>query len=80
MIHRMERMFGEISKEEKEEAIQYLMNKIPKECLKKISIVVQNKGYFWSADMCFGIYVRNVLREVDLIGGRILWILYGAHL
>lgn len=58
-------MLGEISKEEKEEAIQYLMDNIPKDCLKKVSIAVQNKGYCWSwsVNICFGMYVRNVLRE-----------------
>lgn len=63
MIQMSKKMFGKISKEEKEEAIQYLMGNIPKECLKKVSIAVQNKGYYWSVDMCFGMYVRNVLRK-----------------
>jgi hypothetical protein len=62
-------MFGEVSKEEKEEAIKYLMNNIPKDCLKKVSIAVQNKGYFWSANMCFGMYVRNSLRKAGFHWG-----------
>lgn len=56
-------MFGKISKEEKEEAICYLIDHIPKDCLKKVSIAVQNNGYCWSVDMCFGMYVRNTLRK-----------------
>ena len=55
-------MFRKISKEA---AIQYLMNNISKDCLKKVFIAVQNKGscWSWSVHMCFGMYVRNVLRE-----------------
>jgi hypothetical protein len=58
-------MFGKVSNEEKEEAIQYLMDHIPKDCLKKVFIAVQNKGsgWSWSLHMCFGMYVRNTLRE-----------------
>ena len=58
-------MFGKISDEEKEEAIQYLMNNITKDCLKKVSIAVQKNGSCWSltVNMRFGMYVRNVLRE-----------------
>ena len=58
-------MFGKISKKEKEEAICYLIDHIPKDCLKKVSIAVQNNGSSWSVSVhiCFGMYVRNVLRE-----------------
>lgn len=38
MIQRREKIFGEISKEEK--AIHFLMDHIPKECLEKVSIAV----------------------------------------
>jgi hypothetical protein len=56
-------MFGEISKEE--EAIQFLMDNIPKDCLKKVWIAFQNKGcnWSWSVHMDFGMYVRNTLRK-----------------
>ena len=58
-------MFGEISDEEKDDAIQFLMVNIPKKCLKKVWIAVQNKGSCWSllVHMCFGMYVRNTLRK-----------------
>jgi hypothetical protein len=58
-------MFGEISEEEKEEAIRYLMNNVPKDCLKKVFVEIQNKGTCWSVSvhMSFGIYVRNTLRK-----------------
>ncbi len=58
-------MFGKISNDEKEVAVHYLMNHIPKDCLKKVSIAVKNKGSSWSltVNMCFGMYVLNVLRE-----------------
>jgi hypothetical protein len=36
---------------------------IPKDCLMKVSMAVQNKGHCWSVNMYFGMYVRNVLRE-----------------
>jgi hypothetical protein len=54
-------MFGEIS--EKKDAIQFLMDKISKDCLKNIWVAVQNKGSCWSfsVNSCFGIYVRNTL-------------------
>jgi hypothetical protein len=45
MIQNREKMFGKISKEETEEAIQYLMDHIPKDCLKKVYVTVQKKGY-----------------------------------
>jgi hypothetical protein len=50
-------MFGEISKEEKEDTIHYLMENIPKDWLKKVWIAAQNKGSCWSVSvhMCFGI-------------------------
>ncbi len=53
-----------ISKEEKEKAVRYLMDKIPKECLKKV-LVAQNKGSLWWVPLHvdFGMYVRNALRE-----------------
>jgi hypothetical protein len=56
-------MFDKITDEEK--AIRYLMDNIPKDCLKKVWIAVQNKGSCWwlSVHMCFGIYVRNTLRK-----------------
>ncbi|HEY9206085.1 MAG TPA: hypothetical protein VIO58_09200 [Candidatus Methanoperedens sp.] len=58
-------MFGKISDEEKELAVQFLMDNIPKDCLKKVWIEVQNKEYFWSLSLnpYFGTYVRNTLRE-----------------
>ena len=62
-------MFGEISKEQKEMAIQYLMANIPKDCLEKVWIAVQNKEYCWSVDMCFGMYVRNTLRKAGFNWG-----------
>ena len=58
-------MYGEISKEEKEEAIRYLTANIPEDCLRKVLIMSQNKGGMWwlSLHMDFGMYVRNILRE-----------------
>jgi hypothetical protein len=58
-------MFFGISDEETEEAIQFLMDNVPKDCLKKVWIAVQNKGSSWSRSlhMSFGIYVRNTLRK-----------------
>lgn len=58
-------MFGEISDEEKEDAIQFLMDNISKDCLKKVGVAVQNKGSCWSllVHMDFGMYVRNTLRK-----------------
>ncbi len=58
-------MFREISGEEKEEAIRYLMKNIPKDCLKKVWIAVQNKGSCWSllVRMDSGMYIRNTLRK-----------------
>ncbi len=58
-------MFGEITDDEKEKAIHYLMDNVPKNCLKKVWIVIQNKGSGWSLSInkCFGIYVRNTLRK-----------------
>ncbi len=58
-------MFDEISNEEKEEAIQFLMNNISKDCLKKVWVAVQNKGSCWSllVHIDFGMYVRNTLRQ-----------------
>jgi hypothetical protein len=58
-------MFCEINEEETEKAIQFLMDNIPKKCLKKVWIAVQNKGscWSWSMHMCFGMYVRNTLRK-----------------
>jgi hypothetical protein len=47
MIQRSEKMFDEINNEEKEEAIHYLMDHIPKDCLKKVFVAVQNKGFCW---------------------------------
>jgi hypothetical protein len=56
-------MFDKIGDEE--EAIQFLMDNIPKDCLKKVWIAVQNKGrnWSWSVHMDFGMYVRNTLRK-----------------
>jgi len=50
-------MFCKISDEEKEAAIQFLMDNISKDCLKKIWIAVQKKESCWSlfVHMCFGI-------------------------
>ncbi len=58
-------MFSEISKEEQEKAIQFLMDNISKNCLKKVRIAVQNKGSCWSLslNLYFGMYVRNTLRK-----------------
>ena len=58
-------MFGRISGEEKEEAIRYLMANIPEDCLRKVNIMIQNKGQMWrlSLHLNFGMYVRNILRE-----------------
>jgi hypothetical protein len=58
-------MFFGISDEEKEEAIQFLVDNIPKDCLKKVWVAVQDKGscWSWSLHMRFGIYVRNSLRK-----------------
>jgi hypothetical protein len=58
-------MFFGISEGEQEEAIQFLMENIPKECLEKVWIAVQNKGSCWSLSlhMSLGIYVRNTLRK-----------------
>ncbi len=41
------------------------MDTIPKDCLKKVWIAVQNKGSCWSllVHMYFGMYVRNTLRK-----------------
>lgn len=62
-------MFGEISKEEKEKAIQYLTANIPKDCLEEVWIAVQNRENCWSVDMCFGMYVRNTLRKAGFNWG-----------
>lgn len=58
-------MFDKISDEEKEEAIRYLIANIPEDCLRKVSIFIQNKGRMWrlSLHLNFGMYVRNILRE-----------------
>ncbi len=58
-------MFDKISDDGYEEAIRYLMDNIPKECLKKVFVAVQNKGSLWwlPFHMGFGMYVRNVLRN-----------------
>ncbi len=59
-------MFCEISDEEKDAAIHFLMDNISKDCLKKVFVAVQNKGSCWSSllvHMCFGMYVRNTLRK-----------------
>jgi hypothetical protein len=57
-------MFGEINIEEKEKAIQYQMDNIPKDCLEKVWIAVQNKEcWSWSVNMHFGMYIRNTLRK-----------------
>jgi hypothetical protein len=58
-------MFGKISEEEKDDAIRYLMDNIPRDCLNKVRVMVQNNKSCWSfaVNMGFGIYVRNVLRE-----------------
>jgi hypothetical protein len=58
-------MFGEISEDEKEKAIQFLTDNISKDCLKKVWVAVQNKGSCWSllVHMDFGMYVRNTLRK-----------------
>ncbi len=58
-------MFGEISNDEKEAAIQFLLDNISKDCLKKVWIAVQNKKSFWSwsLNLYFGMYVRNTLRK-----------------
>lgn len=58
-------MFFGISEWEQEEAIQFLMDNIPKACLKKVWIAVQSKGSCWSLSlhMRLGIYVRNTLRK-----------------
>ena len=54
-----------INKEEKERAIQYLIENIPEDCLKKIFDKIQNEGLDWMITMHFelGMYVRNTLRE-----------------
>ncbi len=41
------------------------MDNISKDCLKKVWVAVQNKGFdwSWSVHMCFGMYVRNTLRK-----------------
>ena len=54
-----------INKEEKEKAIQYLIDNIPEDCLKKIFDKIQSEGLDWMITMHFelGMYVRNTLRE-----------------
>ena len=54
-----------INKEEEEKAIQYLMNNIPEDCLKKVWIKIQSDGLDWMISRHFelGMYVRNSLRE-----------------
>lgn len=64
-------MFAEISKEEKEKAIEYLMANIPKDCLEKVWIAVQNKEscLSLSVNMHFGMYIRNALRKAGFYWG-----------
>lgn len=74
-------MLFEITEEEKEEAILYLMKNIPKDCLKKVFVLVQDKGHTWwiLVHSNFGTYVRNTLREGGFHWGAIaldhLWVM-----
>jgi hypothetical protein len=54
-----------INNEEKERAIQYLMDNIPEDCLKKVHDKIQKEGLEWMISKHFelGMYVRNSLRE-----------------
>ena len=54
-----------INNEEKERAIQYLMDNIPEDCLKKVHDKIQKEGLEWMISKHFelGMYVRNTLRE-----------------
>jgi hypothetical protein len=58
-------MLFSINKEEKEKAIQYLMDNIPEDCLKKVWDKIQSEGLDWMISKHFelGMYVRNTLRE-----------------
>jgi len=58
-------MYGEISNEEREKTIQYLMNNVPKEDMNDVLVEVEKKGSSWWHDLHFGfgIYVRNTLRK-----------------
>lgn len=52
-------------KDQKEKAVEYLMNNIPEDCLKKAWDRMQKEGRFWDIEISFsfGMYVRNTLRE-----------------
>ncbi len=58
-----------VSETEKEDAIRYLMDNVPEECLNRVWNIIQNKEGRLPLllNSNFGIYIRNTLRRGSFI-------------